>query len=150
MICLSQWFITLCLWLYCKQQNFNSTHLLLYLLMTKTKQHLNLIKYMINKKTMICILCNWRPLKCDIFLVKNINTCTIKGLRQQRNDYKRPTFTMKKLIHCTHKMYLKLKWKNPTGTPGYRNGTKLLRLEGASVGYAGCINSQPTRPADET
>ena len=27
---------------------------------------------------------------------------------------------------------------------------ELLRLEGASVGCAGCINSQPTRPADET
>jgi hypothetical protein len=27
---------------------------------------------------------------------------------------------------------------------------ELLRLEGASFGCAGCINSQPTRPADET
>ena len=39
---------------------------------------------------------------------------------------------------------------NPVGTPGYRNGTEFLRLEGASVGCAGCINSQPTSPSDET
>ena len=43
-----------------------------------------------------------------------------------------------------------LKGVNPAGTPGYRNGTELLRLEGASVGCAGCINSQPTRPLNET
>jgi hypothetical protein len=27
---------------------------------------------------------------------------------------------------------------------------ELLRLEGASIGCAGYINSQPTRPSDET
>ena len=27
---------------------------------------------------------------------------------------------------------------------------ELLRLEGASIGCAGCRNSQPTRPSDET
>jgi hypothetical protein len=29
-------------------------------------------------------------------------------------------------------------------------GRELLQLEEAYVGCAGCINSQPTRPADET
>ena len=44
-----------------------------------------------------------------------------------------------------------LKLVNPVGTPMDRNRTQgLLRLEGASVGCAGCINSQPTHPSDET
>ena len=44
-----------------------------------------------------------------------------------------------------------LKGVNPAGTPGYRNGTEsFFGLKGASVGCAGCKNSQPTRPADET
>ena len=30
-----------------------------------------------------------------------------------------------------------LKGVNPAGTPGYRNGTEILRLEGESVGCAG-------------
>ena len=51
----------------------------------------------------------------------------------------------------------------PRGCAGGRIGTKfllprgtrkwdrdLLRLEGASVGCAGCMNSQRTRPSDET
>jgi hypothetical protein len=33
---------------------------------------------------------------------------------------------------------------------GIEMGPRVLRLEGASVGCAGCRNSQPTRPADET
>ena len=37
------------------------------------------------------------------------------------------------------------------GNPGVQKWDReLLRLEGASVGCAGCKNSQPTRPADET
>jgi hypothetical protein len=41
---------------------------------------------------------------------------------------------------------------NPAGTLGYRNGTESFfgLNEGASVGCAGCINKQPTCPADET
>jgi hypothetical protein len=39
----------------------------------------------------------------------------------------------------------------PRGNPGvYKWDRELLRLERASVGCAGCMNSQPTRPADET
>ena len=37
---------------------------------------------------------------------------------------------------------------NLVGTPGNRNGTE--SFFGASVGCAGCINSQPTHPSDET
>ena len=37
---------------------------------------------------------------------------------------------------------------NLVGTPGNRNGTE--SFFGESVGCAGCINSQPTRPSDET
>ena len=47
-------------------------------------------------------------------------------------------------------IYIYIYIYNPAGTPVYRNGTEFLRLEGASVGCAGCINSQPTRPSDET
>ena len=37
------------------------------------------------------------------------------------------------------------------GNPGVQKWDReLLRLEGASVGCAGCINSQPTRPSEET
>ena len=39
----------------------------------------------------------------------------------------------------------------PRGKPGVSKWDRaLFRLEGASVGCAGCINSQPTRPSDET
>ena len=34
--------------------------------------------------------------------------------------------------------------------PGVKKWDRELRIEGASVGCAGCINSQPTRPSDET
>ena len=44
-----------------------------------------------------------------------------------------------------------LKGANLTGDPGYRNGTEsFFGLKGASVGCVGCINSQLTRPSDET
>ena len=39
---------------------------------------------------------------------------------------------------------------NPVGTPEYRNGTDSFFGLKVSVGCAGCINSQPTRPLDET
>ena len=43
-----------------------------------------------------------------------------------------------------------LKGGQPCGNPGvYKWDRELLRLEGASVGCAGCKNSQPTHPADE-
>ena len=43
-----------------------------------------------------------------------------------------------------------LKGGQPHGNPGVKKWDReLLRLEGASVGCAGCKNSQPTRPADE-
>ena len=39
----------------------------------------------------------------------------------------------------------------PHGNPRVQKWDReLLRLEGASVGCAGCTNSQPNRPADET
>ena len=39
----------------------------------------------------------------------------------------------------------------PRGNSGvWKWDRELLRLEGASVGCVGCINSQPTRPSDET
>ena len=46
---------------------------------------------------------------------------------------------------------INLKMREPRGNPGVLKWDReLLRLEGASVGCAGCINSQPTRPSDET
>ena len=39
----------------------------------------------------------------------------------------------------------------PRENPGVQKWDReLLRLEGASVSCSGCINSQPTRPSDET
>ena len=48
-------------------------------------------------------------------------------------------------------MHQSSKRDQPRGNPGVQKWDReLLRLEGASVGCAGCINSQPTRPSDET
>ena len=40
--------------------------------------------------------------------------------------------------------------KTPQEPRGIEMGQRASRFEGASVGCAGCINSQPTCPADET
>jgi hypothetical protein len=48
-------------------------------------------------------------------------------------------------------IYMYPTFSSPIINPGvYKWDRELLRLEGASVGCAGCKNSQPTRPADET